>query len=226
LVSENLEEYQEFLESARPYYSDDLEYHNFGHVEETLEAAGELLDRCEEEDVEVDEEVVVASLAYHDAYYHKDAERFRYDSKEDLSKEVARKELREREYDEEFIQRVEDCIEATKHHARPDKDAKEAILVRAADLRGLMASYDEFIENTYALWQEHETLYGNEQSYQEWFKEVLNVLDHYGSQRLELTEKGATENGLSEFHQQLGANRQQFIIDHIKPGMEIEINIK
>lgn len=216
---------EEFLESASPYYSDSLEYHNIEHVHDTLEAADELIERCEEHGVDIDEEVVRAALAYHDAYYHKNAERFGFDSKEDLSKEVARKELRDMGYGEEFIGRVEDCIEATKHHVSPDEDAVEEIAVRAADLRGLMASYDEFIENTYALREEHETLHGEKQGYQEWMEGVLNILDHYGSQKLELTDESTTEEGVSEFHEQLGANRQQFIIKHLEPGMEIKVEV-
>ena len=217
---------EELREAARPYYSEELEYHNFSHVEDVLDAAEDILDRTKEHDVEVDEEAVRAAVYFHDAYYQKDAERFGFDTKEDLSKEVARKELRELGYDEKFVGKVEDCIEATKHHSLPDEDSPEEVIMRASDLRGLMANYDEFLENTYALRDEHKTLHGEKQEYGEWMEGVLNVLDHYGAQKLELTPESETDEGLSEFHAELGKNRQQFIIDHIRPGMDITVEIE
>lgn len=216
---------KELREAARPYYSEELQYHNFSHVEDVLGAAEDLLDRAEEHELDIDEEAVKAAVFFHDAYYQKDEERFGFNTKEDLSKEVARIELRELGYDEKFIRKVEDCIEATKHHSLPDEDSPEEIVMRASDLRGLMADYDEFLENTYALRDEHETLHGEKQEYEEWMEGVLNVLDHYGTQKLELTPENETDQGLSEFHAELGKNRQQFIIDHIEPGTDINVKI-
>lgn len=216
---------EELREAARPYYSEDLEYHNFSHVEDVMEAAEDLLERAEEHDKDVNEEAVRAAVYFHDAYYQKNAERFRFETKEDLSKEVARKELRGLGYDENFIGTVEDCIEATKHHSVPDEDSPEEIIMRASDLRGLMADYDEFLENTYALREEHETIHGEEQGYREWLESVLNVLDHYGTQKLELTPENETDEGLSEFHAELGKNRQQFIVEHVEPDMDLEVSV-
>lgn len=216
---------EELREAARPYYSDELEYHNFSHVEDVLDAAKNILKRTEEYDIDVDEQALKAAVYFHDAYYQKNEQRFGFETKEDLSKEVARKELRDLGYEEEFIDKVEGCIEATKHHSVPDEDSPEEIIMRASDLRGLMADYDEFLENTYALRDEHQTLHGEKQDYREWMEGVLNVLDHYGTQKLELTPENETEKGLSEFHAELGKNRQQFIIEHIKPGMDINVEI-
>ena len=64
---------EELGEAARPYYSDELEYHNFSHVEDVLDAAEDILDRTREHGVEVDEDVVRAAVYFHDAYYQKDA---------------------------------------------------------------------------------------------------------------------------------------------------------
>ena len=216
---------EELREAARPYYSDELEYHNFSHVEDVLDAAEEILERTEEYGIDIDEQVVEAAVYFHDAYYQKDARRFGFETKEDLSKEVAKKELRDLGYGKNFIKKVEGCIEATKHQSLPDEDSPEEILMRASDLRGLMANYDEFLENTYALRDEHQTLHGEKQGYSEWMEGVLNVLDHYGTQKLELTPENETDEGLSEFHAELGKNRQQFLIEHIKQGMDINVEI-
>lgn len=214
----------ELLEVAEPYYSSDLPYHNFSHVEDTLEAAEEIVDRCDKHDVDLDEEVVYAALAFHDAYYQKDAERFGFETKEDLSEEVARVELRELGYSEDFVEEVADCIEATKHGAEPETN--EQVAVRASDLRGLMGSYTEFRENSEALRKEQEVLSGGKPDYDVWVEGVLDTLHHYASQDLELTPEHRTEEGLSEFHAQLGRNIGQFIHDYVESGMELEVNVR
>lgn len=214
---------EELIESAEKYYTSQISYHNFSHVEETLEAADELLTRCRDYGVEIDEEVVRTALVFHDAYYQKDADRFGYETKEDLSKEVARVELRKHGYDKDFISEVEGCIEATKHGSEPETN--EQIAVRASDLRGLMGDYDEFRENSEALKEEHKQLYGSEPDYQQWFEGVLNTLNDYASQNLVLTPEHETEDGLSEFHAQLGKNIGQFIDDYVEEDMSINIAV-
>lgn len=212
-------------EATKHYYTEELEYHNFSHVQDVLDSAENILQRTEDHDIEVDEDVIIAAVYFHDAWYQKDPEELGFETREDVSKKVARDELEDMGYDEDFIVGVEDCIESTKHHSMPEEDSPEQIVMRAADLRGLMADYDEFIENTEALRDEYETIHGEKRSYEKWFEDVLNVLDHYGAQKLELTPEGETEEGLSEFHAELGKNRQQFIIDHIKPGMDINVEV-
>ena len=215
---------EELLESAEKYYTSQSSYHNFSHVEHTLEAADEILTRCRDYEIEINEEVVQAALVFHDAYYQKDAERFGYETKEDLSKEVARVELRKHGYDEDFISEVEECIEATKHNSEPENN--EQIAVRASDLRGLMGDYDEFRENSEALKEEHKQLNGSEPDYDQWVEGVLNTLHHYASQDLELTPEHETEDGLSEFHSQLGRNIGQFIEDYVEEEMEITLSVE
>lgn len=215
----------EFLERAEDYYTDELPYHNFSHVKETLEAAEELIDRCREYNVDIDQEVVQAALAFHDASHQKNPERFGYEAKEDVSKEVARVELRKAGYEEEFVSNVEDCIEATKPGVKPEDEAVEEIVVRASDLRSMIGPYDEFQQNSEALRKEHEILHGSEPEYTQWVEGVLNTLHHYASQDLELTPEHETDEGLSEFHSQLGKNIGQFMHDYVEKDMNIEVEI-
>lgn len=210
-------------EAAEKYYTDKLSYHNFQHVEDTLEAANEILERCEEHDVDIDEEVVRTALYFHDAYYQKDNQRFGINSKEDLSKEVARVELSRLGYDEKFIQDVTQCIEATKHDSEPD--ANEGIAVRAADLRGLMGNYDEFQQNTEKLFREQKELHGERPDYVRWVETTLNILNHYASQDFELTPEHDTQEGLSEFHMELGRNIGQFYQDYVNEDMDVQIQV-
>lgn len=214
---------EQFLETAEPYYSSEIPYHNFSHVKDTLEAADELFTRCNEYGIEINEEIVNAALAFHDAFYHKDEQELGFDSKEDLSKQVAKIELLEQDYGEEFISEVENCIEATKPAVFPETN--EEIAVRASDLRGLMGDYDEFIQNTEALRKEHKVLNGSEPDYEQWVEGVLNTLHHYASQDLRLTPEHDTEDGLSEFHSILGRNIGQFINEYVEDGMEIEVTV-
>ncbi|EGQ43173.1 MAG: hypothetical protein J07AB43_11630 [Candidatus Nanosalina sp. J07AB43] len=171
-------------------------------------------------------EVIQAAPAFQDAYYQRNEERFRYETKEDLSKEVARVELREAGYDEEFVGRVEDCIEATKHHADPAEDTTEEITVRATDLRGLMGTYKEFQQNSEALREEQKLPNSSIHDYKDWVEGVLNTLHHYASQNLELTPEHETSDGLSEFHAQLGQNIGQFIYDYVEKDMQIEVDVR
>jgi hypothetical protein len=204
---------QRLLEAAQPLYSDELPYHNFSHVQDTLEAADTLLDRCEEYDVDIDEEVVYAALDFHDALYHVDHRLEGFATKEDLSKHVAENQLEQFGYDDEFINEVTDCIEATKHSAEPE--TKEQIAVRAADLRGLMGSEDEFLSNTEALWEEQKVL-KEDPDRQEWINGTYDVLVNYLSQDLELTPEHDTEEGVSEFHTALAENINSFKQEYLE----------
>ena len=57
---------------ARALYSDALPYHNFDHIQDTLQSAAMVVERCQEEHIRIDAEVVYFALLFHDAGYQDD----------------------------------------------------------------------------------------------------------------------------------------------------------
>jgi len=78
----------------------------------------------------------------------------------------------------------------------------EWTVLRAADLRGLMADYATF--------EEHTLLTGEEPSMAEWAEQVEDILEHYLSQDICLTPEHDTDSGVSEFHANTQRNLQRF----------------
>lgn len=200
--------------AARPYYEETLPYHNWEHVQDTIDAAEELLARCGQYDVDVDDDVVQYALYFHDANYRDgfhDHAAMGYDSMEAYSAAIAVDELKKLGVTPDTIEQVQNSILATRHEAKigPD-DPNEWKVVRAADLRGLMADYDTFKENALALWDEHERLTTETLTADQWADNVEHVLEHYLAQDIRLTPEHDTDGGTSEFHAHTRRNLYRF----------------
>lgn len=197
--------------AAWNFYDDALPYHNWKHVQNTVDAAEDLLARCREHDVDVDGDVVRYALYFHDVNYrwgfqHHDD--IGYDSLEAYSAAIAETELSTLGIDPGTIEQVQDCILATQRDAT--YDTPEQKVVRAADLHGLMTDYGTFRQNSLALREEHELL-GEPFAHEEWVDTVADTLQHYLSQDIQLTPEHDTENGLSRFHANAGRNLGLFL---------------
>jgi predicted metal-dependent HD superfamily phosphohydrolase len=201
-------DFDDIRDAAQQYYTDELPYHNWQHVQDTIDAAEALMQRCEENDIDVDDELVYASLYLHDAGYHHDHEARGFDSKA-YSASIARDELDNLGYPDQFINDVPNCILAT--HPDADYETVEEKLIRASDLRGMTADYDTFRDNALALRDEHEILHGEEPNRDEWVKGVVATLSYYLSQDIRLTDQHDNEKGFSVFHSNLGRNLGLFI---------------
>jgi len=198
-------------ERAQDRYDDGLPYHSFSHVEEAMERADELLERCERHGIDVDTEVVRAALLFHDAGYHRDPEEDGFDSREALSASIARTELEDAGMGSGTIDRVVDCIMATRPEATPH--TTEDKIVRAADLSGLAGDYEEFLDDAGALREEYAYLHGERQPLQAWVEGVRRTLQFYLAQDIHLTPEH-DDGDESQWHRAVRQNLERFLDEH------------
>ncbi len=195
---------EELEQYAATLYSDALPYHNFNHALDCITAGRELMRRCREEGVAVDEAVVYYALLFHDAGYHEDHLRKGHPTKEAYSAALAEEALRRRGLPPATVRKVTDAILATRRDAR--FVSVEQKVVRAADLAGLAADYGVFRSNTEKLKTEYEILMGRPVSWDEWIDMADEVLSFFLSQDIRLTRYYFDENGDSIFHKRTRAN--------------------
>lgn len=201
----------DFLETveqrAKQFYTD-LPYHNFTHVQNAVQDAEKLLNRCEQYDVPVDRRVVLTALYFHDAGYHENHEEKGFETKERYSAAIAETVLQDLGCDPQFIEDVQTCILATE----PDAmfETNEEKLVRAADLHRMAASYPAFKKNAEKLRAEYEQLHGETLSRAEWINKTRQVIQHYLSQDIRLTPEHDNEHGESIFHKKAAENLEQY----------------
>ena len=127
---------------AKALYSDELPYHNFSHILDTLNSAGIILTRCVRENIRIDARAVYFALLFHDAGYHEDHAAKGYKNKELYSVKLAQEILRERfnvaadvwsatSYNELY----RDALDAERHN-RLNPDKKPRVPYLTAALRG------------------------------------------------------------------------------------------
>lgn len=180
------------LDEARDYVTDlfkensddKLRYHNIEHTRNVVDAARLIAGKCSVTDDDL-EKLLVAAW-FHDVGYLESKK-----NHEDAGKISAREFLQKHDIDEDYIQQVEKCIEATRVPQQP-KDQLSAILCDA-DLYHL--SQEDFMESTQIFWDELTAMNGedmNEIKYLEktlkFFKEHAYHTD-YGKAILELGKK-------------------------------------
>ena len=188
-------------------YDESLPYHNFGHVQDTLTAAAQIIERCHEERIRVDTKVVYYALLFHDAGYRKDHEQLGFESKEAYSAALAEQYMTDLTLPQK--DRVKVCAAIMATHRDAAFVTAEQKLVRAADLAGLSAPYATFLHNTVQLWKERCLLTGPI-AWQEWRTSVRETLDFYLSQEIRLTSYYCDKKGSSTFHLAVEANLQRF----------------
>ncbi len=202
----------EWLEQeARKYYSPELHYHNFSHIESVLAAGREIIARCRDEGVRIDDEVVYYALLLHDAGYREDHIKKGFDSKEAYSAQIARNLLSKGDHTEAFIAKVEKAIMAT--HRDGTFVSTEQKAVRAADLSGLAADYEVFRGNTDNLRKEQELLTGESIDWEDWKKRVDKVISFYLSQEIRITSYFTDGQGKSIFHQRTSENLRRLMAE-------------
>lgn len=201
----------DIVEAALQEYSSDLPYHDQDHMEDALEAADKLLERCERHGIDVDEDVVRYAVLFHDAGYHRDHEERGFDSKEAYSAHIAEEVLDDHGVDRETVERVTECIISTRQDA--EVETPEEKVVRAADLAGLAADYATFEENAMDLKREIELLHDDELEKWEWLKQVEETIRFYLSQDIRLTPEHDS-SGVSVFHARARHNLRRFLEEH------------
>ncbi|XOU94673.1 MAG: HD domain-containing protein [Candidatus Kerfeldbacteria bacterium] len=197
------------LEIAEKLYSPEMPYHNFEHAKDTIEAAKKIIERCKEEGLELDEEVVYYAMLFHDAGYHENHEKLGFRSKEEYSAHLADQEMTKVKIPDEKIKEVVKTILAT--HSQAPFVTVEQKIARAADLSGMAAEYELFVENNIKLKKEQELIDGKEISLEAWKQKTKEVIEFYLSQDIHLTDGYQDEEGNSIFHNKVKENLARFL---------------
>lgn len=194
---------------AAELYSDQMPYHNFNHVLETLAAGAILVERCLKEGVPINGEVVYYALLFHDAGYHESHISKGFTSKEEYSAHLAVQCLRAEAISEDTIKRVASAILSTQRDTQFTSNEEKA--VRAADLAGLASDYETFRSNVKKLHQECETLTGRKVAWDEWKTSVKETIRSYLSQEIRLTQPDACVDNVAIFYTQANQNLSRLL---------------
>ena len=201
---------------ARALYSDALPYHNFDHVQDTLESAAMVIERCREEHIRIDVEVVYFALLFHDAGYQEDHLALGFASKERYAAALAEPILHLHGVSAAQVQKTLTAILATERDALCVSAEQKA--VRAADLSGLAADYPRFLRSSLRLKREHELLYGRVLGWADWQKTSREVLGHYLTQEIRLTSYFHNGHGESSFHKAVRNNLDLLLAEPSEPA--------
>jgi hypothetical protein len=200
---------------ARALYSDALAYHNFDHIQDTLTSAVTVIERCQEEHIRIDVEVVYFALLFHDAGYQDDHLAHGFATKERYSAALAAPILRQHGVGATQIEKTVAAILATERDALCVSAEQKA--VRAADLSGLAADYPRFLQSSLRLKREHELLYGRTLSWADWKNTSRDVLGHYLTQEIRLTSYFHDGYGESSFHKAVRSNLNLLLAESSEP---------
>lgn len=200
---------------ARALYSPTLPYHNFDHIQDTLESAAKVIERCREENIRIDAEVVYYALLFHDAGYQDDHLARGFATKERYSAALAEPILRRHGVSPSQVDKTVAAILATERDAVCISAEQKA--VRAADLSGLAADFPRFLRSSLSLKREHELLFQRKLSWPEWQTSSAEVLGHYLTQEIRLTSYFHDGKGESSFHKAVRSNLNRLLAEPDEP---------
>ncbi len=192
-------------------YSPDLAYHNFRHALDTLEAADEITQKCIDEGIRVDAEVVYYALLFHDAGFLDDHHALGFETKEAYAADLAAVNLARRGVARNTIDKVVAAILST--HKDASFVTAEQKAVRAADLSGLAADYERFRQNSANLKAEYEYFHDKQLDWPKWVDNASATIRFYLSQEIRLTTYFADGEGRSRFHNAVRANLDRLIAE-------------
>jgi predicted metal-dependent HD superfamily phosphohydrolase len=199
---------------AEVLYSENLPYHNFEHALRAVVVGLEIADKCIEEGLGVNKEVVYYALLFHDAGYHLDYLGEGFSNKEEYSAHLAEINLREIGIDAKIIKLVKRAILATVQGA--EFYSTEEIIVRAADLAEMASDYEIFLENNKKLKAEQALLTAVPISWNDWKIQTKKVVEFYLSQDIKLTSAYKDEDGNSVFHKKAKENLEKFMKENFE----------
>lgn len=191
---------QEVEANLRRLYrgADEMPYHNIGHPQDVRDHARKLVERCKKAGISVEELVVELGALLHDALSDVDPKLFGHDSSESLAAFVSKNLLINLGVPLETAEKVSQGIKATNALVNP-QTVEEKIL-RAADLREMSASYNEFRANSLKLKHEAELRRGV--TIDLWSSTVsqCKYLQLYLWRMIELTPDALDSDGRSVWH--------------------------
>jgi len=167
-------ENDQILDKAGSYVSDLLTeklpnkylYHNLRHTQDVVMASKEISKELRLS--EADTEIVALAAWLHDAGYTE-----KYEGHEEVSVEITREFLSKHNYPEDKIQKVVDCVHATKYPPKPNNQLEQVIC--DADLSNL--GKKSYFNTSDLLRLEWESSIGKIYTEQEWVKVELDFLD-------------------------------------------------
>ncbi len=192
-------------------YSTELAYHNFEHALETLDAADEIVQKCIDEGIRVDAQIVYYALLFHDAGFLDDHHALGFATKEAYSADLAATHLSRRHVARKTIDKVVAAILST--HKDASFITAEQKAVRAADLSGLAADYERFARNSANLKAEYELFNGKQLDWPKWVENVSATIRFYLSQEIRLTTYFSDGEGRSRFHNAVRKNLDRLIAE-------------
>ena len=142
-------------------------YHNINHTNRVVDAAREIIDHSTLTDDEI--EVLMISTWFHDVGYIDG-----YDDHETRSKEYASKFLKDKGVDDERIEKVKDCIDATRVEQEPDNLMEKVI--KDADSAHLAS--DDFEATSELLRQEWKLMDIKDHDPDEWIDVNIQMLSN------------------------------------------------
>lgn len=192
-------------------YSPELAYHNFQHVLDTLDAADEITQKCDDEGIRVDPGVVYYALLYHDAGFLDDHHALGFGTKEAYAADLAAASLARRGVARNTVDKVVAAILST--HKDASFVTAEQKAVRAADLSGLAADYERFRTNSENLKSEYELFHNKRLDWPQWVDNAGATIRFYLSQEIRLTAYFSDGEGPSRFHNAVRANLDRLIAE-------------
>lgn len=192
-------------------YSAELAYHNFEHALDTLKAADTIVQKCIDEGIRVDAQVVYYALLFHDAGFLDDHHALGFATKEAYAADLAAEHLARRGVARTTIDKVVAAILST--HKDASFVTAEQKAVRAADLSGLAADYERFARNSANLKAEYEMFNDKQLDWSKWVDNVSATIRFYLSQEIRLTTYFSDGEGRSRFHNAVRANLDRLIAE-------------
>ncbi len=207
-----VENRQAIIDAAEALYDSRLPYHNFNHVHDVLSASEKLLEKCQQEQIAVDMDVVFYAILFHDAGYQEDNKSKGFLTKESYSAYLAEEVLRQHDFSEAFIEQVKQAINST--HQDAACVSNEDKLVKNSDLFGLASDYSEFKQTSVRLLEEYNLLYNKNVEWKEWTKMAAVRLEKYLDNSIFLTSDYFDQDGQCWFVQKTQSNIQQLLADN------------
>ena len=193
--------------SARKLYSKKLAFHNFFHVIETLKFANKIVNSLVTKLSTINLETIYYALLFHDAGYAEDQTCLGYADKEWYSAALAEEYLLGRGMSPVDVSKVTLAIRAT--HINAECRNLEEEVVRGADISGMAAPYNDFLEMSRVIRAEQEYLIGAKISWANWVRGSEVNLKPYLHEKISCGELFIKSNEPSLFNQRLTSNIKQ-----------------
>jgi len=190
--------------AARSLYSEKLAFHNFTHVIHTLKFAGEIVRSLTTQLSSINLKTIYYALLFHDAGYIEDENSTGFAQKEYYAASLAEKHLTKRGLAPDEIVKITQAIKAT----HPDAECAnlEEEIVRGADISGMAAPYEDFLNMSKAIKAEQEYFIGVKISWYDWVQGTDAHLSTYLNEKISCGELFADTSTPSLFARRLAAN--------------------